>query len=254
MIRKFVADLHVHSVLSPCGEIEMTPRQIIMYAAALGIDIVAITDHNASENVKAALDAARNCGITVIPGMELQTREEIHVICLFPDFAALGDWQTVINQKLPNLKNNETIFGAQFIVDAEDELVAIDERMLLASTDISVEDAVVGVSKCGGICIAAHVDRPSYSVLSQLGFIPEGVNFAALEISRRITPREAYDRFPMTQSFPLITSSDAHRISDLLSPKTIFYIEEPTLTEIVMALRGESGRKVVVETPHIATL
>jgi PHP family Zn ribbon phosphoesterase len=231
----------------------MTPRQIIMYAAALGIDIVAITDHNASENIKAALDAARNYKITVIPGMELQTREEVHVICLFPDLAALEDWQHVINQKLPNLKNNENIFGAQFIVDSEDELVAVDERMLLASADISIEDAVAGVAKRGGICIASHVDRPSYSVLSQLGFIPEGVNFAALEISRRTTPEQLCEIFPMARVLPVITSSDAHRISDLLGPKTIFYIQEPTLTEIAMALRGENGRKVVVETPRILT-
>lgn len=249
-MRKYIADLHIHTLLSPCAEVEMTPRLIIQNAVTMGIDMIAITDHNASENVQAALEIAKQYDITVIPGMELQTREEIHVICLFPDLKTLEQWQIIVNEGLPDLKNNEDIFGPQFIVDAQDELIAVDERMLLASVNVSVEDAVARVQRLGGICIAAHVDRPAYSVISQLGFIPDNVSFCALETSRRTMPEDLYKRFPMTQSFPIVTASDAHRLSELVSPKTLLYINEPTFAELKLALQGQNGRKVVVEPPR----
>lgn len=245
-MRKYIADLHVHTLLSPCAEVEMTPRLIVMYAAALGINIIAITDHNASGNVKAAIEAASQHDITIIPGMELQTREEIHVLCLFPTLEALEDWQKIVDAKLPDLKNKETLFGAQFVVDAQDELVRIEDRLLLVSTDISIEDAVAQVGQCGGICIAAHVDKSAFSVISQLGFIPPGLTFAALEVSKYTSHQNGL-MLSGTQTYPMIVSSDAHRLDDLAGPKTWFYLENPTFSEIIKAFKGEDERKVVVE-------
>lgn len=249
-MRKYIADLHVHTLLSPCAEIEMTPRLITKYAAMLGIDILAITDHNTSRNVKAAIEAAKEYDITIIPGMELQTQEEIHLICLFPTLEALEEWQQVVNESLPDMKNNDKVLGAQFVVDAQDELVAVEERLLLASTKLSVEEAVSGIDKLGGICIAAHIDRQAYSVISQLGFIPPGVSFAALEISRHASKQMICEKIPSVQAFPVVVSSDAHRLGDLVSPKTLFYLEEPTFIEIVQAFKGENQRRVVVEPPR----
>jgi PHP family Zn ribbon phosphoesterase len=143
------------------------------------------------------------------------------------------------------MKNDEAIFGAQFIVDEQDELIAVEEKMLLVSCDLALEECVESVLGLGGICIPAHVDRPAYSVISQLGFIPPDISFAAVELSRRTCFQTGFKGIP--GDIPKITASDAHRLVDLQSPKTCFYIKEPTLQEIILALRGEDQRKVVVE-------
>lgn len=245
-MRRFVADLHVHSVLSPCAEIEMTPRNIVRHAAKHGIDIVAITDHNACDNVAAALVAAEGTNVIILPGMEVETKEEVHLIVLFEKLGQLTAWEQFVSKHMPKRFNDEKRFGAQFIVDAEDELIRIKPEMLLTSLTSGITEVCKTVNELGGICIASHVDRPSYSLISQLGFIPPDVSLAAVEISRLTNPEEAIKRFPTIGKLTMITSSDAHTMNDFLSgPKTIFYIEEPTLPEIIQALQGKNLRQVV---------
>ncbi|SDF20271.1 PHP domain-containing protein [Sporolituus thermophilus] len=246
-MRRYVADLHVHTVLSPCAAVEMTPRNIILHAAAVGIDIVAITDHNAGDNVPAALAAAAGTGVTVLPGMEVETREEVHLIVLFDQLAALREWQRLVEANSPYLVNDAARFGAQFVVDAEDNLLEEKERLLLTSLKIGVAETVTAVSSLGGLCIAAHIDRPSYSILSQLGFVPDDLSLAAVEVSGRVNLREARGRFPQAGKLPFVTASDAHTIDDFIrGPKTVFLIEQPTLAELRQALYGQNQRKVVV--------
>jgi hypothetical protein len=246
-MKKFVADLHVHSVLSPCAEVEMTPRNIILHAAEHGIDILAITDHNACDNVTAAMDAAKETNVTVIPGMEVETKEEVHLIVLFEKMRQLKAWEIFVQAHMSGRLNDEKRFGAQFVVDAEDELIRVKPEMLLASLTCGVGEVSAQVAALGGICIASHVDRPTYSILAQLGFIPPDVNLTAVEISRLTNPKEAMVRLPAIGKLPMVTASDAHTIDDFLSgPKTIFYMEEPTLPEIVQALNGQNLRKAVV--------
>lgn len=246
MKRQFVADLHVHSVLSPCAEVEMTPRNIVWQAANYGIDIVAITDHNACDNVAAALAAAKGTPVIILPGMEVETKEEVHIIVLFDKMHQLKVWEQFVKLHMSGRLNDEKRFGAQFVVDEEDELIGIKTEMLLTSLTCGIEEVCKKVNNLGGICIASHVDRPANSILTQLGFIPPDVELAAVEISRLTNPSEATKCFPGIGNLPIVTSSDAHRMDDFLSgPKTIFYINEPTLPEIQQALQGKNSRKVV---------
>ena len=244
-MRWFRADLHVHTVLSPCAAVEMTPRNIVRHAQAAGIDIVAITDHNAGDNVAAALRAAAGTTVAILPGMELQTREEVHLLALFGKMRDFVKWCEFVLPHRSPLRNDETRFGAQFVVDETDELIRIEETMLLASTDLSLEEAVRQVNALGGIAIAAHVDRPMFSCLTQLGFIPPDLGLAAVEVSRNTRAESAREKFPRIGGLPIITSSDAHTIEDFISgPKTMFLAESPTLSEIRQALVGKEGRRI----------
>ena len=245
MTRWFRADRHVHTVLSPCAAVEMTPRNIIRHAQSAGIDIVAITDHNAGDNVAAALRCAMGTDVTVVPGMEVQTREEVHLLTLFEKMRDFAKWCDFVAHHRSTLQNDDQKFGAQFVVDEADELIRIEPNMLLASTDLSVEEVAGQVAGMGGITIAAHVDRPSFSVVSQLGFIPPDSGLDAVEVSRNTRVDQARSKFPAIGSLPVISSSDAHMIDDFISgPKTMFFMEAPTLSEIRQALAGKEGRRV----------
>ena len=245
MMRWFRADLHVHTVLSPCAAVEMTPRNIIRHAQSAGIDIVAITDHNAGDNVAAALRATAGTTVTVLPGMELQTREEVHLLALFGKMREFLKWCEFVLPHRSPLRNDETRFGPQFVVDETDELIRVEETMLLASTDLSLEEAVTQVNALGGIAIAAHVDRPMFSCLTQLGFIPPDLGLAAVEVSRNTRADSVREKYPRIGGLPIITSSDAHTIEDFITgPKTMFLAETPTLSEIRQALAGKEGRRI----------
>lgn len=246
-MQRFVADLHVHSLLSPCAEVEMTPRNIVWHAAQHGIDIVAITDHNSCDNVKAALEAAKGLNVTVLPGMEVETKEEIHFVVLFDKLRQLSAWEQIVATHMSGRLNDVDRFGAQFVVDAEDNFVKLKEEMLLTSLTLSAQEVAEQVDALGGISIASHVDRPVYSILSQLGFIPPDIKLTAVEISRRTNRQDIVKKIPMLARWPIVTSSDAHTIEDFISgPKTIFVLEQPTVSEIRQAFNGQNSREVVV--------
>lgn len=241
-MQTLLADLHVHTVLSPCAEIEMIPPLIIRRGQALGLDMIAITDHNAAGNVVAMERAAEGSGITIIPGMELQTREEVHLLCLFDTADQALAWQEVVFAHLPAQKNEPKFFGVQLLVDETGDLLDRNERLLLTSTDLSIDEAVDRVRDLGGLPIAAHVDRRAYSLLANLGVVPEGLNVAALEISRQSAP-EAFSRtHKELRGWPFITSSDAHRLGDL-SASMRFRLQEPSVREIEWALQQRDGRR-----------
>lgn len=248
MSRLFTADLHVHTLLSPCAAVEMTPRHIVRRAVEFGIDIIAITDHNACDNVAAAIEAATGAGIVIIPGMEVETKEEVHVLTLFETLPQLAAWEAYVAARRSGRKNDEKKFGAQFIVDAEDNLVAVKEEMLLGAIDADVAEVARTVAAIGGITIASHVDRPSYSILSQLGFIPPDVELAAVEVSRLTPYREAV-RLSGISGLPVITSSDAHSMDDFAcGPRTEFLLERPALLEIRLALANHQNRRILGAT------
>jgi len=251
MIRPYIADLHIHSLLSPCAEVEMTPRNIVWTAEEQGIDIIAITDHNACDNVTAALEAAKGTSVTVLPGMEVETSEEIHLVVLFEKVRQLRSWEKLVQLHMSGLLNDEKHFGGQFVVDSEDNFLRSKPEMLLSALSMNIAEVTAKVVELGGICIASHVDRPTYSVLSQLGFIPPDVHLDAVEVSRRVNPADARRLLPAIGQLPVVTASDAHTIRDFIEgPKTIFYLERPELSEIKQALHGENSRRVVVELPN----
>lgn len=241
------ADLHVHTVLSPCAELEMGPRAIVRAAVAQGIGLLGITDHNAWANVAPVAALAEREGIAVLPGMEVQTREEVHVLCFFPDLPSLAYAGEEIRRYLPKVPNRPEVFGDQVIVDEEENILGMEQVLLLSSVDLTLEAVCDLTQRCGGFLIPAHVDRPAFSLLANLGFVPPGVEPAAMEISSRLDPEEARRLFPGLAGYRLLTSSDAHRLSDFSTRfVTFFYIAAPTLAEVSLACAGREGRKVVI--------
>ena len=243
-MKKILCDFHIHSLLSPCAEIEMTPHHIMLRASEAGIGALAITDHNASANIVAAIDAGQCYGVKVLPGMEVQCKEEAHIIVLFDNLEQMKCWQQIVDKKMLPLRNDPVRFGSQFIVDADDKFVAEEHRMLLASLQLEADEIIDYCNNLGGICIAAHIDRPSYSLLGQLGFLTKDMALAAVEISPIGLDELAKKCLkPLIGGLPYLTSSDAHRMEEFISgPKTIFYLETPTVAEIKLALRCEQGR------------
>ncbi|MHB9095378.1 MAG: PHP domain-containing protein, partial [Eubacteriales bacterium] len=211
----FKIDLHIHTALSPCAEKEMTPPKIIHAARARGLKMIAVTDHNTAENVSAAIKAAEGSGIFVIPGMEVQTREEVHLVCLFPTLETCLAWQEEVYRCLPQQLNRSEVFGTQPIIDSSGQVVGELARMLLISTDMSVEAAAGTVTQMGGICIPAHVDRPSYSLMATLGFVPKGLPVEAVELSKHMSVEEAAILLPTLSCYTFLSSSDAHCLTDI---------------------------------------
>ena len=245
-MKQFRADLHVHTVLSPCAEVEMIPPLIVQTALEKGIDLIAITDHNASANVAAVQKAAERTSLTVLPGMEVQSREEVHLLTLFETLDQLQAWQAEVDRSLPDLSNQPEYFGEQFVVDETGEFLQNETRLLLTSTSFTIDEIFDRVRALGGIVIPAHVDRFSYGLFPTLGLISENWQPPALEISRQISPEQAGTTFPATRNYKLIQSGDVHRLDDFLGT-TIFKIASPTLLELSMAFLHLGERDVCIE-------
>jgi PHP family Zn ribbon phosphoesterase len=246
-MKQFRADLHVHTVLSPCAEVEMIPPLIVQKALEKSIDLIAITDHNSSANVGAVQKAAQGTGLTVLPGMEVQSREEVHLLTLFETLEELEAWQKEVDASLPDLLNEPDFFGEQFVVDATGDFVRCEPRLLLTSTSFSIDEIFERVKALGGVVIPAHVERFSFGLFPTLGLISENWHLIALEISRQITPHKVQGMFPATRNYPLIQSGDVHRLEDFLGT-TVFTLASPTLLEIRLAFNKIDGRDICIET------
>jgi 3',5'-nucleoside bisphosphate phosphatase len=244
-LRTLRLDLHIHTVLSPCAEVEMIPPLIVRRAHELGLDLIAITDHHAAENVEAVQRAAAGTGLAVLPGMEVQTREEAHILCLFDTLEQVLGWQEIVYASLPSARNRPEVFGPQFVVDETGEFVRENERLLLASTSLTTETVVTQVRALGGLAIASHVDRPSFSLLSNLGFVPQGLELAGLEISAHGDLQKLCGQHPGLERWTFIRSSDAHCLADL-KVWTKAIVQGPTLAELDLALRGAEGRSIAL--------
>lgn len=240
-MRSLRADLHVHTVLSPCAGVEMIPPLIVREALAAGIEWIAITDHNSSANVNAVQQAARGSTLAVTPGMEVHTIEEVHVLCLFDNLDQLYEWQAHVDAALPPLENNPHFFGEQFIVDETGDFIRRDNRLLLTAANLSLSDTIEQVTTIGGLAIPAHVNRKTFGLYGSLGFIPPGLPLEALEISRHISPAEARQRYPDIAGLPLLQSGDVHYLGDFLGACQ-FFVEEPSIAELRLALHGQMGR------------
>lgn len=243
-MKTLLADFHIHTLLSPCAEIEMTPHHIVMRAAQYGVDAVAITDHNASANAAAAVEAAKNYGVKVFPGMEVECREEAHIVVLFDTLEQLAAWQKIVDANMSGLKNNAERFGAQFIVDDDDNFIAEEERMLLGPLKLPAAEVIQKVNAMGGMAIAAHVDRPSYSLLMQLGFLPSDMRLAAAEISSAGIRELKEQKLKLALGgLNYVTDSDAHMMDSFINgPKNLITVKSLTVAELKMALAAEDGR------------
>ncbi len=222
----------------------MIPPFIISEAANRGITLIAITDHNSSANVSAVQKAAAGSGVTVLPGMELQTREEVHVLCLFNNLDQLSAWQVIVDKTLPPLENRVDFFGEQFVVDETGDFIRRETRLLLTSSSLSFDDSCSKVHALGGLFIPAHVDRKAFGLFAALGFVPDNAAVDALELSRHTPLYKAAQQYPQITGFPLVQDGDAHRLNEFLGTNEL-WIEEPTLAEIHLALQHNAGRKLI---------
>ena len=240
-MKVYRAELHIHTVLSPCAEIEMLPPLIVMECLEKGISLIAITDHNATANIAAVQQAAEGTGLIVLPGMEVQTREEVHSLCLFENLDQALAWQAIVDRYLPSIPNRPDYFGDQLIVDANGDFLQREERLLLNSVNLSLAEAYYQVTQLGGLFIPAHVNRTANGLLPILGMPPADIPLEVMEISRHLKLAEAVKIYSSLQGYSLIQSGDAHRLDEILGMNQ-FTLQSPTLQEIRLALRGEQGR------------
>ncbi len=235
----------MHTVLSPCAEVEMIPPLIVERALDNNIRLIAITDHNSSANFLAVQKAAEDTSLVVLPGVELQTHEEVHTLCLFDHYSQVLQFQRIIDRSLPNIQNQPEHFGEQFIVDETGDFIRREERLLLSSTDLTLKEAWQFVIEIGGIFIPAHVNRKAYGLIENLGFMPTDIEVNAVEISRHLSPEDALKKFPQLKGYPLIQNGDVHRLNEFLG-SLIFTMAEPSISEIILALAGSQGRSFII--------
>ncbi len=241
---EFIADLHLHTCLSPCAELSMTPRGIVERASSLGINILAVCDHNSVENVSVTKDVARAKGITVIPGMEICSAEEVHVLGLFGGMENALRMQTIVYENLQGGENDEEAFGMQVVVNSEDEVLGFNKRLLIGATNLSVDRIVELIHSLGGIAVASHIDREAFGILGQLGLINPEISFDALEISCRTSFDRALTLYAEYRNIPWISSSDAHRINEIGQRTSRCSMNHASFRELCLALQGIDGRSV----------
>lgn len=200
-------DLHIHSCLSPCGDNDMTPNNIVNMAMLNGLDMIALTDHNSCKNCPAAVAVGKSVGVTVVPGMELTTCEDIHVVCYFPDCDSALSFSDAVDKLRVPIENNPEIFGDQLIMDENDDIIGKEPNLLINSCNIGIMDVKALVHRFGGACIPAHVDRDSYSIISVLGEIVPECGFDFIEVSTAGDPK--------IYGHPFFISSDAHYLENI---------------------------------------
>ncbi|WP_286977033.1 histidinol-phosphatase [Acetomicrobium sp. UBA5826] len=238
-------DLHVHTVLSPCAELEMGAADIVGRCLDEGIDIIAIADHNAAANSIAVINAAKDKPLTVLPALEVQSREDIHTLCLFKTVEEAFAFQDWVWARLAPVKNDPDLFGFQLVIDHENNILEEVDTLLLQGIDVSVDDVIEKTKCMGGMAILAHVDRPAYSYLAVLGMLHPNMNIDAVELSARLTTQEALYWKENVLDYSIIRSSDAHRLNDIQRcHSTPVYLEEPSFNDIFFALHRYNDRMV----------
>jgi predicted metal-dependent phosphoesterase TrpH len=215
----------------------MQATAIVEQAKKVGLDMIGICDHNSAENVAALVKAGARVGLAVIPGMEVTSSEEVHILGLFDTETDLMLLQDIVYENLPG-ENSEEAFGSQYVIDEWDNPIGINSKLLIGATLLTVEQIVDAIHERAGLAVAAHVDRERFSLIGQLGFIPKGLKLDALEVSTPCAAAKEYD-------YPVICSSDAHFLEDIGKNPSCFMVEEASVHEIGKALRQELGRRIV---------
>lgn len=232
-------DLHIHSCLSPCGDDEMTPYNLVNMAKICGCDIIALTDHNTCLNCESAIKVGESIGVTVVPGMELCTSEEIHCVCLFPELENALSFSDYVKEKLPPVKNREKIFGRQLIMNEADEILGFFDLLLTTAASISIEELDSLMEKYGGVWYPAHIDRESYSIISSLGDFPGDLLTGCFELTYNADENFYRKKYAATKNKLLLRSSDAHYLESLMTEKLTINLKENTAKALIEKLREQ---------------
>lgn len=242
-MREFAADLHIHSALSPCAAEEMSPPAIVEKARAAGLDLIAVCDHNSARNAAAVQQAAGD-GPAVIAGIEITTAEEVHLVGLFPDAAAARAAGAEVEATLPPYTPSRH-FARPRVMDAAGRIVESLDLMLSAASAFPLDAAVELIHRHGGLAVPAHVDRPSFSLLSQLGFFPEQARFDAIELSAHGV-REGRQRDLLHHNLPVVASSDSHNLCEIGACRTVLKLAAPDFASLAANFRHPALRRALL--------
>jgi len=225
-------DLHIHSCLSPCGSDDMTPSNICGMAMLKGLGMIAVTDHNSARNLPAAQACADAYGLLLIPGMEITTREEVHLLGYFPTVDAALEFSEFLRGHMPPKKNRPSLFGNQLVMDEDDQVVAEEDALLIGASDLTLDELVRLIREAGGVPVPAHINRGSNGLLINLGFVPAHLNLTAVEVWRALpcahTPQEGR---------VVLHSSDAHYLGDIQEAEISIELPERSVAAFLEYLR-----------------
>ncbi len=235
---KLYYDLHIHTSLSPCGDNDMSPMNIVNMSVIKGLDVIAITDHNSVKNCLAALETAKGHNILVIPGMEIQTKEEVHLLCLFRNIEAAWEFEEIIAPLIPNIPNKPDFFGEQIIYDASGNIVGKEERLLVSSVNMNIDSVFSKVSSLNGVVIPAHIDKRSYSIISNLGFLPFNLDITTIELSKNTNIEEYISKNKYLEKYNIIVNSDAHYLGDISEPVNYLDVKTKDIDGVFEALKN----------------
>ncbi len=234
---RFYYDLHIHSCLSPCGDDDMTPCNIVGMAKLIGLDVIALTDHNTCRNAPAVLKAAANVGITALAGMELTTSEDVHIVMLFPSLENALAFNDYVDIKRMRIKNRPDIYGNQLVLDENDGIIGAENDLLIAATEIGVYDTARLAYEYGGVAIPAHIDRDGNGLISMLGAIEKDMNFSTVEFSP--TAGEDFKKRYIDEGYGFVRNSDAHRLESISERENFIELDKLTPEAIIAVLRGK---------------
>ena len=236
---EYFYDLHLHSCLSPCGDMDMTPNNLVNMAKLLGMDVIALTDHNTCLNCEAAMKVGEEIGLLVIPGMELTTSEDIHAVCLFPTLEKALAFSQYVDENRIHIRNKAEIYGRQVIMNENDEEIGEIEDLLLPGSFIGMYDAYRKAQEFGGICYPAHIDRDSLSILSVLGEIDPWCGFRTAELADISRLLELREKHPILDCMNIITCSDAHYLENMRDAQNTLTLPELTREAVIAYLDTE---------------
>lgn len=231
---KLFCDLHIHSCLSPCGDSLMTPNNIVGMAFIKQLDAIAVCDHNTARNLPAVKEVADMMGVVLLPGIELTTREEAHMLAYFKTVEEAVAFSDIIYNHLPPIPNNAKFFGEQQRMNAQDEVIGIEERLLISALNLSFEECADLIHERGGLCVPAHINRGSNGCLNALGFLPAGVRYDALEISKAVALPAIN-----VSGYRVLHSSDAHYLENMLEPEFSIVAKEKSAAALFAAIQGQ---------------
>lgn len=238
LMQRITYDLHIHSCLSPCGDNDSTPANIVGMATLIGLDAIAVTDHNSCANLPAVMKAAEANSIIAVPGMELTTSEEVHVLCYFRSLDAALSFSDYVRDNSLYIANDPEFFGEEIIYDTDDHISGHAKRLLHTASSISFDQVFDVLKDFDGTMVPAHINKTTTSVLSNLGFIPDDSRFTAVEIQTVDKINELEEKYPYINKCHILSSSDAHYLKDILEPIRILHVEEKSVDGILDALNS----------------
>lgn len=229
---KISYDLHIHSCLSPCGDNDMTPNNIVNMACLLGLDVIAVSDHNSALNLPAVFKVAKEKKLTIIPAIEVCTSEEVHLLCMTYTLKDIMSFSDEIYNFLPALENNSDIFGQQLVLNENDDIIRSENRLLINALTISIDKLLDILKRYNGIAIPAHVDKTSNSIISNLGFIPPDYNFSCIELKNL--------DYKINFNGKKISNSDAHYLEHINEPINFIDVKDKSANSIIGYLKNNN--------------